>query len=69
VEAHRLLAGPKPTGKPTGVQLSQPQVQADDQQEARLAITHYKKGFTLYIYSTFEKASFMPEFQRSASGL
>jgi len=33
-------------------------------------ITHYKKGFGSHcIYSTFEKASFMPEFQRSAIGL
>jgi len=51
----------KPAGKPAGVRLSQPQVQADDQQDAGLAITHYKKGFTLHICSTFEKAAFMPE--------
>lgn len=55
VEAHRLLAGPdggsKPTGKPAPLKVSQTQVQADDQQEAGLAITHYKKDrlHTVYI--------------------
>jgi len=42
------LPGRRPQAKPQGCGLAQAQTQADDQQEAGLAITHYKKGFTLH---------------------
>jgi hypothetical protein len=65
----RRTAEANPQANPQGCGLAQAQTQADDQQEAGLAITHYKKGFTLDICSTFSNARKRPKFQRSASGL
>jgi hypothetical protein len=62
----KLIADTDGGSKGAGLHLSQ----ASRDQACDWRFTHYKKRFTLYIYySTFEKAAFMPEFQRSASGL
>ena len=72
MEAHRLLAGPEGGSKPTGKPAPPCGFRKPRSAGGRACneiLPTIKKGSHCYICNTFEKASFMPEFQRSASGL
>jgi hypothetical protein len=72
VDAHRLLAGPegrRQSRRGAALRKRKHRRRSAGGRACNEILPTIKKGFTLHICSTFGKASFMPEFQRSASGL